>query len=324
MVRNPDYWDPNFLPNIEEFTWRVIKDSASVVASLQTGEIDMCGIPFQQAAAIEQDPALRLDAYDTTSFNWYNMMQDPSRTTLFVDPKVRQALQYGLDRDLIAETIYLGYAIRADGTQPVLSIAYAPNRINTIYNHDPEKAKALLAEAGWTDADGDGFVEKDGVKMSFECHFSEGTAIYEQQIPYMQQAWREIGVEMIPSAIPFPTLSEMGDTGNYQMRVYGFTWGVDGSQGTMFRCNSVPPAGFNTMHYCNEEYDRLDALQQAELDVDKRIDLLIEQSNIVNDEVAAGIIVFRKSAAGSLRKVHNYFPNGYGALRSLPFVWKEA
>jgi hypothetical protein len=48
------------------------------------------------------------------------------------------------------------------------------------------------------------------------------------------------------------------------------------------------------------------------------------RSAFVNDEVAAGIIVFRKSAAGSLRTVHNCVPNGYGALWSLPFVGREA
>jgi len=78
------------------------------------------------------------------------------------------------------------------------------------------------------------------------------------------------------------------------------------------------------MHYCNEEYDRLDALQQAELDGEKRIDRLIEQSNIVNDEGAAGIMVFRRAPTGSLQTVHKFLPNGYGLLWSLPYVWKEA
>ena len=75
---------------------------------------------------------------------------------------MRQALFYALDRESIVNDILLGYAEVAQGTQPVISYAYAPDQITTNYTYDPEKAKALLAEAGWTDSDGDGIVDKDG------------------------------------------------------------------------------------------------------------------------------------------------------------------
>lgn len=107
------------------------------------------------------------------------------------------------------------------------------------------------------------------------------------------------------------------------MAVAGFSWGVDGSQGDMFRCDAAPPNGFNRMRYCNEEYDELDALQLRELDQEKRIDILIQQSNIVNDEAAAGILVFRKSIMGSNPRVHNFFPNGYSTFWGLPYYWVE-
>ena len=54
------------------------------------------------------------------------------------------------------------------GRSRSISYAYAPERITTKYTYDPEKAKALLAEAGWTDTDGDGIVDKDGQPFSFE------------------------------------------------------------------------------------------------------------------------------------------------------------
>ena len=75
----------------------------------------------------------------------------PEVTTKWQDQRVRQALLYALDRESIVNDILLGYAEVAQGTQPVISYAYAPDRITTKYTYDPEKAKALLAEAGWTD-----------------------------------------------------------------------------------------------------------------------------------------------------------------------------
>ena len=59
---------------------------------------------------------------------------DPEKTELFVDKRVRQALFYGLDRESIVNDILLGYAEVAQGTQPVISYAYAPDRITTKYD----------------------------------------------------------------------------------------------------------------------------------------------------------------------------------------------
>ncbi len=323
IARNDEYWDSEHTPVIDEFIWRVVADPASATATLQTGESDIIEVDFNVANELrDQNPELVIEAYDTLSFNYFYTNQDESRGAPFTDVKVRQALMYALDRDLIADTVYEGFAIRAVGTQPVLSIAFDPERINTDYVFDPDMAASLLDEAGWTVGD-DGIREKDGERLSFETLYSEGAATYEQQIPYMQQAWREVGIEMLPTAIPFPTLIEQAIAGNFDMAVAGFSWGVDGSQGDMFRCDATPPNGFNRMRYCNERYDELDVQQRAELDQEKRIDLLIEQSNIVNDEAAAGILVFRQSIMGSNPRVHNFFPNGYSAFWGLPYYWVE-
>ena len=320
----PDAWDQASIPVVDRYIYRVNADPNSALQSLVTGESDIADVPFTQATPLRaSNPELNVVDYDTTAFNYYYTQQDEARTPFFVDPRVRQALHYALDRQLVAEQVYQGFAIQADGTQPVLSVAYAPDRINTIYNYDPEKAMSLLEEAGWVDSDGDGIREKDGVKFSFECLYSEGVATYAQQLPYMQQAWREVGLEMIPTAVPFPTLSQNSESGNFQMAVAGFNWGVTGEQIIMFGCESVPPAGFNRMGYCNPEYDELENQARVELDPQKRIDLLLEASNIVNDEAVVGIMVFRKSIVGSSPRVHNFFPNGYSTVWSITKVWVE-
>lgn len=324
LEKNADYWDTANVPVIDRYIYRVVADAATAVQSLVTGENDIADIPFTQAETLRaSNPELNIVDFETTSFNYFYTQQDPARSPFFSEVPVRQALLYALDRELVAETVYQGFAVQANGTQPVLSVAYAPDRINTIYTYDPEKANSLLEEVGWVDSDGDGIREKDGVKFSFECLYSEGVATYEQQIPYMQQAWRAVGIEMVPTAVPFPTLSDASESGNYHMAVAGFSWDVDGSQEIMFGCESTPPAGFNRMNYCNPEYDEIAAQARRELDPEARIDLLIEASNIANDEAAVGIMVFRKSIIGSSPRLHNYFPNGYGTVWSIPKVWVE-
>lgn len=323
IERNPDYWDQENVPVIDQLIYRVVADPASAVASLQTGEADIIEVPFATADELRQsNPELVLTEFDTTSMNYYYTNQDESRGTPFTEIPVRQALHYALDRDLIAETVYNGYAIRAVGTQPVLSIAYNPDAVETDYVYDPDTARQLLDEAGWAEG-GDGIREKEGNRLSFELLYAEGSATYEVQIPYMQQAWLDVGIEMLPTAVPFPTLIEQATAGNFDMAIAGFQWNVDGSQGDMFRCDAAPPNGFNRMRYCNERYDELDVQQRRELDQDRRIELLLEQSNIVNNEAAAGINVFSRDIFGSNPRVHNFLPNGYSNYWSFQWAWVE-
>jgi peptide/nickel transport system substrate-binding protein len=322
LEKNADYWLPDEVPYIDRYIYRVVVDPGANIQGFIAGESDIVDVPFQQGQTLQaSNPELVITAFDTLSMNYYHVNQDPEKETLFTDARVRQALQYALDRQLIADTVYLGYAIQADGTQPVLSQAYAPERTNTVYNYDPDMARSLLAEAGWADSDGDGIVEKDGQKFSFECIYSEGVATYLQQIPYMQQAWREVGIEMIASAIPFQTLLDETDNGTYQMTVQGFNWTVDGAQIAMYGCESTPPAGFNSMRYCNPEFDALETQAITELDTEARIDLLIEASNIANDDAATGIIVFRQSIVGSQPRLNNFMPNGYSTVGTITKTW---
>jgi len=323
IARNDDFWDPENMPIIDEYIYNVVADPASALATLQTGSSDMVGVPFGQAKTLQEtNPELQILPLDSAAMNYYYLNQDEAATGKFTDTKVRQALHYALDRDIIADTVYDGFAVRADGTQPVLSVAYAPDRINTIYLYDPDKARTLLDEAGWTEG-ADGIREKDGERLSFEMLHSEGSATYETQIPYMQQAWREIGVEMIPAAVPFPTLLDLTDAGNYEAAVAGFGWGFDGFQGSMFRSTSTPPNGFNKFRYSNEEYDALDAAAQTELDDEKRIDLLIEATNIVNDDAAAGVVVFRQNIYGASPRLHNFLPVGYSGYWWFNYAWVD-
>lgn len=324
LAKNPDYWDQENVPYIDEFIFRVVADSNSAVLSLQKGETDLSTIGFSQADPLrESNPELQIIDVDSASFNYYCALMDPEKTTLFTDVKVRQALSYAIDRQLLAEEVYDGFAEPAIGTQPVLSPAYAPDRVNTRYEFDPGKAMQLLDEAGWTDSDGDGIREKDGTKFSFELQYPEGSATSETQIPYQQQMWRDIGVEMIPAAVPFQTMLDNGNSGSFDMIFLGFGWGFDGFQGTMFRTNAAPPAGFNFQRYSNEEYDQLDEQARGELDFDKRMDLLIEATNIVNDDAAAYIICFRKDIHGASPRVHNFLPTSYSGTWWIMKAWLD-
>ncbi|MDP9365116.1 MAG: ABC transporter substrate-binding protein [Chloroflexota bacterium] len=330
VVKNEEYWDPEATPNVDEIVLRVLPDENTAVQSLTTGEIDILeGVPPAQVEEVQNTEGVEVAVYDTLRFNWYTPnLQLP----IFQEREVRQALLYGIDRQLIADEIYLGLAQQANGTQPVLSPSYAPDQIETVYDYNPDQARQLLEQAGWTDSDEDGTVDKDlngdgaiteDEQLRFDFIYTEGVAIYEQMVPYMQEAWTEIGVDMLPQAVPFPTLQQRLDDGDFGMALLGFSWSPDGGQGIMFRCDSFAPEGFNSMRYCNEQYDQLDDQQLRTLDDEARSQLQVQLSNIVNNDAANGILVFRQEQTGYSERVHNFFPTGFQFNWSWSFVWVE-
>lgn len=323
VARNDNYWQPDQVPVIDRYIYRVVAESTSALQSLQTGESDISGItPAMAPDFIESNPDFHVHEYDRAHITYILTNMDAERTDLFLDVRVRQAMMYALDRDLIAETIFQGYAVRADGPQPPLSPAYAPEEIETIYLHEPDRARQLFEEAGWVEGP-DGIREKDGVPFRFDFTYEQDSATYQQLVPYLQQAWREVGLEMTPYAMPFPAQQEELNKRNYHTALTGITLNSTGNQGTLFRCDSWYPAGYNEVAYCNPEYDRLDDLQRQELDPERRREIMIEAANIIAREVPIEPLVFVSGLVASSPRVHNYFPSGYSSLWSINWIWLD-
>ncbi len=291
LVRNDDYYGK--VPYIDSYVLTIWPEQTTAVNALLNGETDAVELTAPDVASVEGVPGIVVTDYPTPNFTYYEFNLNSDVTTLWQDQRVRQAFLYALDREAIVNDIQLGYAEVAQGTQPVISYAYAPDQITTVYNYDPEKAKALLAEAGWGDTDGDGIVDKDGQRLSFELLYAGGTTTNDQTAAYMQDAWRAIGVEMTPRALEFAALIEATTTNlDWEVALYSFGWDASFLQVAMFGCDQYQ-VGFNDMKYCNPELDAINEEAKRTFDEDTRRDLLIQASNIVNEEQPVGVMHFR-------------------------------
>lgn len=318
FVRNDDYYDR--LPYLESIVTRIWPDQTAVVNALLNGEIDSASVPPPDAGSVEATEGLEITVYPTRGFTFYATNLDPEKSELFLDPRVRQALMFGLDRQSIVDNIRLGYGEVAQGTQPVISYAYAPDRIETQYTYDPERARELLAEAGWADSDGDGIVEQEGRPLAFEAIYPSGIPEHEQTLAYMQDAWREIGVDMTPRATEFASLVDIitGER-NFDMAYLLFNWDATFIQDAMFGCDQVPPGGFNFVSYCNEGLDELFAESKRTFDEAARREMLIEASNIVNEELPVAVLHFGEAIAGYREELQNFEPSSWGI--DATYVW---
>jgi peptide/nickel transport system substrate-binding protein len=224
MTRNDDYWDTPAA--IETLIFQVWPDDTAASEALRSGDLDLLLDPIAPAdvESLQGEDSLTVDIYPSYKFGFFGYNLDPEKTPLFQDVKVRQALIYALDRQAMVDGLLLGYGEVANGTQPTLSEAYAPDQINTIYNYDVDKANSLLDEAGWVAGSG-GIREKDGNKLSFEIIYGADST-NDQIASAVQDYWKAIGVEGKPTSVDFDTvlIPAITETFDFQMVMLAFDW----------------------------------------------------------------------------------------------------
>jgi peptide/nickel transport system substrate-binding protein len=321
FVRNDSYYD--VVPAVEKFIFQVWPDDTAVVEALKAEQLDVyvANVPPSDVESLQAEENLDVAIYDTYQVSWYGYNLDPNKTPLFQQKEVRQALIHGIDRQSIVDNILLGFATVAIGSQPVLSEAFAPESITNKYEYDPTKAGQLLDAAGWV-VGSDGIREKDGTKLSFQITYGSGSASSDQTVAAFQDNWKAIGVDAQPNSVDFDTVMMPALTSSFDFQVIflGFDWASpSGSQEAMFG-TEYKGAGFNAMGYSNAQYDELSAQANRELDPEKRREILIQATNIANDDAPACTLWFAKRRIAYNVKVQNYVPTANGLLWSLPYI----
>jgi peptide/nickel transport system substrate-binding protein len=325
VVVNPNYFKGK--PKLGSYIFKIVPDSTALFAQLKTGELDWGTIDPAQMAEAKKLPNINTFAFDNFSFTFYAYQLDPTKSTLFQDVKVRQALLYAIDRKAIVESQLFGYGQVANTVMPVISWAFNQDNQPT-YDYNPTKAKQLLEEAGWK-AGADGVRVKEGKRFAFTIFTNAGNKIREASIVAMQQYWKEVGLDVKTATEEWNAfLKRIGatpdGTRDFEIFLVGFNWGVDPSQKTMWHSSSFAPAGFNTNFYKNAEMDTLldDALNT--LNQSKRKELYFKMQQILAAEAPSAILFFAQTTGGFSKRLHNFKPTAVGAFNNVHEWWMAA
>ncbi len=155
MEANDNWWKGK--TGLKVVVWRPVPEASARIAELEAGAADIIVniSPDQGAMFSREERGNQLKAIHGGRRIYIGIRQDRS---VFADKRIRQAMNYAVDFDLIAQKVLHGHGSR------LATIVNTPNNDESIkpYPYDPQKAKALLAEAGLKDTNGDGFLEKDG------------------------------------------------------------------------------------------------------------------------------------------------------------------
>ena len=195
LVPNPNYYGEK--PNIDKVVLKQVVDGDARVMALQSGEADLNlqDIPSESFSIIQADKNLSTEQQVST-LSYY--LIENYDTPALQDVNVRQALNYATDSQAVVDAIAHGYG----------QIAYSPLQKNKFncedvvkYDYDPEKAAALLKEAGWADTDGDGILDKDGEKLSFTLTAPVDDEVRVNIGTYLSSEWKKLGVDCTMSAL---------------------------------------------------------------------------------------------------------------------------
>ncbi len=218
FVRNPHYWGE--APDADGFVVKAIPDNDAKVLALRSGEIDAIigasRLSFDAYVELEKTAgfgAATDERVSKTRYLGFNLSTPP-----FDDVRVRQAVNYALDRTLLCDVIFQGIESSAHALfgpeKPYCDVEV------TTYPYDAEKAKALMEEAGWVDSDGDGVREKDGVtlEMPFPYMYEEGSV--SDAVMAIAAQLGEIGFRLTPSSTDMMTWYGILLAGDYQITLY--------------------------------------------------------------------------------------------------------
>jgi peptide/nickel transport system substrate-binding protein len=271
FVRNPEYkWGPAFYKNkgpahIEKVIIRSIEEDAARSAALERHEIDMdISVSEKDAPRFAKMKGIKMIVKPKNTAHHIGFNH---KKPLWSDIRLREALMYAVDQDVIVKVVHNGYAKKAVGLWSESVEGHTPKaemaKIAPAYN--PTKAKQLLEEAGWKMGP-DGIRQKDGKPLKFTCYiYTESMA---NVMTVVQQQWREVGADVEIRQMENAAWDIAVKASEHDMRL------VDSTHSTAdfaywFTCDAVPYP--NHMHYCDQTTDKYWQITQKTVNNNERV-----------------------------------------------------
>ncbi|CAN6133441.1 DdpA ABC-type dipeptide transport system, periplasmic component [Methylophilaceae bacterium] len=291
--------------NIEHLLSRIIPDKAAQFLELSADNIDSMALnPIQYARIFPSRPDLsnNIGLYkelgNSYSYMGFNLKRKP-----FDDVRVRQAINYAIDKQEIIDGVLLGLG------EPVAS-PYKPgtrwsNPKLKPYPYDPNKARTLLREAGFADTNGDGILEKDGKPFSFEILTNQNKE-REMTAVLIQRRLKEVGIEVNIRVLEWASfLGRFIKPKQFDAVVLGWSLSLDPDQYGIWHSSQQAPGQFNFISYSNPQADKLLEAGRIELNPDKRMKIyhafskiLLEDSPVIYLSAGYGLSAIHKRVKG--------------------------
>lgn len=265
VVRNENYYRP--VAKLDKIYVKVLP-ATNLVAQLQTGDIQMNSLPVGLIPITDYDKVKALDNVNVDSSGPSEPAELFFNNKTISDVKVRQAVAYALNRELIVQQLLKGQGEVIDGSVPSDNPYY--NKNIKLYSYDPDKAKALLQESGWD------------TKQALRFLVPSGNKIREQAADILVQNLKDVGFKVDVQKYDFGTLIQKVQNGEYDLTIFNRDYYIEPSNYfSLFKSDNAN----NFIYYNNPKADELIVKGAAEPDSAKRHQIYDELQQILHDDL---------------------------------------
>lgn len=300
---NPTYFEGR--PFLDNYIYRFIPDMATLFLELQAGSIDLMSLsPLQftrQTNTVFFTKNFQKFKYPVFSYTYlaFNFLHP-----WFQDKRIRQAIAYAINKQEIIDGVLLGLGQEATGPYVPHTWPYNPN-VNR-YNFNPEKGRSLLAEAGWKDTNGDGFLDRQGKPFEFTILTNMGNPLRLKAATIIQWRLEKIGIKVHLRVLEWATfINEFVDKKRFQTLILGWSIGLDPDQYDIWHSSKIHEKELNFISYMNPEVDALFEQGRRTFDLKKRKEAYFQIQEILAEDVPYVFLY----VPYALPIIHNRFKN---------------
>jgi peptide/nickel transport system substrate-binding protein len=282
LEANPDYFEGR--PYLSRVVYRIIPDQSTIFLELKARNIDMASLTPIQYRRQTDYPAFRkgFNRYrylaNGYAFLGFNLL-DPR----FADTRIRQAMAYAIDKQEIIDGVLLGLGQAAVGPYKPGTWWYRQDVKS--YPFDPERAKTLLAEAGWKPAQRDGMLERDGKPFRFTLRTNQGNLVRQQTAEIIQRRLRAIGIDVKIHVVEWAAfINTFIRKRDFEAIILGWGLGNDPDQYDLWHSSKTRPEELNLVSYRNPRVDALLEAGRRTFDEGRRKGIYGELQDIMAEE----------------------------------------
>ena len=297
VERNPNYWRAGH-PKVDAITWKPVVENSTRVAMLLTGEAQYAfPLPAEQVRQIESRGTVRVDVTPSIITRYVEMNMTKK---VFQDPRVREALNYAVNKKALAKVAYAGYADPATGVAPAdvdYSVKLGP------WPYDPKKARELLKEAGYP----------NGFTVKLWSGYNHTTAM--KIIQFLQQQLGQVGVKCEVRALEAgqrTALVEAVTPEKSEHELYYIGWSsstgeMDYAIRPLLATSSFTPNDSNEAYYSNAEVDAKLMEALATTDRAKKAELYGDIQRQIWKDAPWIFLVNEQNIAGAAKNLEGFF-----------------
>lgn len=318
-----NYWQEG-LPYLDGVNVLIIPDNNTRAIMLQSGDSHIANeLSIQDTDRFKLDDNIKV--WTAPSSRYYYV----SLTTIhepLTEKMVRQALNYAVDKDAMAASIFLNYLVPARAH--IVNEAVTGWKPNDVYAYDPEKAMEMMDEAGFVDTNGDGWRDWNGEPV--ELAFRTRTGVQPGDIEtaeaiqgYLSDVGVNVKIEIVDTATFLSELNQPIENAPYYDMV-NLSWGTFTGDGEYsirhaMLCDAKPGNYWNYPSYCNPEVDELYAQGNLAATLEERNEIYADLLDIVWDDAISIYLFDGLSTIVSRENVRGLYADS--AQTIFPFKW---